>query len=356
MNFMTASHPEADQRADASPTAAELIALAQGIQAWQASRSPRISNEEMLRRYPGLSSTKTFRRLVNGDADFADLDSLLARYRGVWDLIQHGSGANGPEEIYPDLEPAFETAKAAALLIPQHGRERLLLIEGPTGSGKTMSLTNIVRRYPKTAFLVDANTAWKNPNCMVADILVAAGVYSDPTEDENSRMPIRYAGRLAALKAHFRSKRQILAIDEGHHMAAESLNVLKGLLNDSDVIVIVACIDTLWKKLASAAWAEASQLVLNRMFDRVRLKAPSPADAELFLRRRVPALESAQGDWTAALGIVCRAAQSYGSYAFLRRLAKRLGNADTIAKATVLAETEDLVAALQTRNAKPVAA
>jgi Rad3-related DNA helicase len=307
----------------------------------------------MLRRYPALGSTKTYRRVTKGDTSSLILPAQIEKYRGVWRQIEEGSGDNGPEEIYTDLTPAFETARAAALLIPQHGRERLMLIEGPTGSGKTMSLANIARRYPSTTVLADASTAWKNPNCMVGDILIAAGVYTDPAEDETSKLPVRYADRLAALKSHFRAKRKILLIDEGHHMAAESLNVLKGLLNDSDLLIIVACIDTLWRKLASAAWAEASQLVLNRMFERVRLMPPAPEDAEMYLSRRVPALAESGDGWKAALGTVTAAAKSYGSFAFLRRLAKRLNQKDAITREKVAGEVESLVKALRTRNSNP---
>jgi hypothetical protein len=73
----------------------------------------------------------------------------------------------------------------------------------------------------------------------------------------------------------------------------------------------------------------------------------------MFLTRRVPALAQAPSEWTAALGRVSQAARSYGSYAFLRRLAKRLNQSEAITRETVLAATEALATALQTRNASP---
>ncbi len=359
--FLEKSHPEhaADERKAAEETAAaaentaaaELVTVASRIQAWQDSRTPRISSEEMLRRFPGLGSTKTYRRVCKGDTTSLVIEAQLARFKAVWYQIQEMSGDIGPEEVYQDLTPAYETARAAALLIPQQGRERLMIIEGPTGSGKTIALQNIAAKYGPQCIYAEAQISWTSPNAMLCDLLVAYGVYSNPNQDAQSDMPIAKGSRLSALQAANREKRRILLIDEGHHMSAEGLNILKGLLNDSDLVIIIACIDTLWSKLASRSWEEAAQLVYNRLFERVRLTPPTPEDAESFLVRRVRDFAAADA-WKPALGKICEAARHYGSYSFLRRLAKRMNQTEDHSVGAIIAECEAIKTNLQTRKPK----
>lgn len=326
----------------------ELITLAGQIRAWQDSQSPRISNEEMVRRFPALGSTKTYRRVAEGDLTSLILSTWIPKFRGVWAQIEELTGDNGPEEIYQDLGPAFETARAAALLIPQRGNERLLLIEGPTGSGKTKSLRNIEAKYKGQCIFSEAKTSWANPNAMLSDLLVAYSVYTNPLEDPESKMPASYGLRLAALNAANKSRRRILLIDEGHHLTAEGLNIIKGMLNDSDMVIIIAAIDTIWRKLAAKSWSEAAQLVYNRLFERVRLVAPEPEDAEIFLSRRVPEFQQST-EWKRAIGHVCGKAKDYGHFAFLRRLAKRMNQTEEKSAASLRAEADHLETYLKSR-------
>ena len=52
VGFMEASHPE--HRTDVED---ELVQLARNIRGWQEGQTPKISDEQMLRRYPALGST-----------------------------------------------------------------------------------------------------------------------------------------------------------------------------------------------------------------------------------------------------------------------------------------------------------
>lgn len=357
MSFISQSHPDtaAERREAAATTAPEeqIVSLARQIRAWQEGRSPRISDEQMLRSYPGLGSTKTYRRLRDGDVEGLILPNHLPKYLGVWLQISETTGANGREEIYADLTPAFESCRGAALLIPQHGRERLMLIEGPTGSGKTFSLEAISRRYAGQCAMIEAKTSWTSVNAMVCDWLVALDVFSDPNQDGESKMPLAFGHRLSALIGYLKAKRTIILIDEGHHLCAEGLNVIKSILNATDCVVIIACISTLWGKLASRAWEEAAQLVYNRLFERVRLTPPNAEDAELYLSRRCPEMAATGDDWKAALGKITEAANHYGSYAFLRRLANRINqHPANLTAGDILREVETIVLNLRTRSPK----
>lgn len=358
MNFMEASHPDtARDKREAAVTATqlELSDMVTRIRAWQDSQSPKISDEQMLRDFPGLGSTKTYRKLRERDFESLVLETHLAKYKGVWLQISERTGCNGREELYPDLTPTFEACCGAALLIPQFGRERLMLIEGETGSGKTMALQAIALRYPGQCALIEAQTSWTSMNSMVADILVALDVFTDPNEDAQSTMPNSLGNKVSALKAYLKTKRKVLLIDEGHHMCAEGLNIIKSILNATDSVIVVACIPTLWTKLQAKAWAEAAQLIYNRLFRRIRLKPPEEEDAEMFLSRRVLKLQ-ASDQWRSTLGLICRAAQFYGSYSFLRRLSVLLNQKGEITAAVIQSEVEAIKLHLSTRQPKSKAA
>lgn len=353
MSFLTHSHPEhaAEQREAEQATQTELTILVSQIRAWQLGCTPRLSDEQICRNFSGLGSTKTYRRFRDGDFDGLVLANHLPKYQGVWRQISELTGSNGREEIYNDLTPAFESCSKAALLIPQYGRERLMLIEGVTGSGKTCALEAIARRYAGQCAMIEAKTSWNSINAMVCDWLVKLDLFSDPNEDPESKMPPYYGQRLAALEAALRTKRKIILIDEGHHLCADGLNVIKSILNATDCVIVIACIPTLWSKLAARAWAEAAQLIYNRLFERVRLIPPAAEDVEMFLVRRVPALAESE-DWRSASGKIAEAASHYGSYAFLRRLANRLNQREAITSNVILGEIDTLVANLRTRQPK----
>lgn len=342
-SFVEMSDPE--HRSQVLEEQTEITRIATAIRAWQDRSSPRVSNEEMVRLYPGLGSPKTFNKLVRGEYDSLILANHLPKYAAVLAQIEELTGSHGREEIYPDLTPTFECRQAAASLVPQRGKTRLMLIEGPTGAGKTAALESIAAKYIGQTILVEADETWKSPSHMLGEMLVAAGVFRDIHDD---KMPISQGGRLECLIAHLRGGRKILGIDEGHHLSAAGLNIIKSLLNKTDSVIIIACIDTLWRKLAAKNWEEAKQLVFNRLFERVRLVAPTSEDIELFLSRRVPALAGIE--WGRAVGPICTAAASYGYFAFARRLANKL-NAYRLelTSAVIVEHVEALKKGLQTR-------
>lgn len=296
----------------------ELLALATRIRGWQDSRRPKISNEQMLRLYPGLGSTKTYRRLCDGDTSSLVIDSQLAKYRGVWATIETATGSHGGEEIYEDLTPTFECCVAVAGAIPQRGKTRLVLIEGPTGSGKTTALAVIEQKFAGQTARTEAHEGWQSLNCALGTIFQALS--------PGKEVPKTTSARLESVVGALNQSRRVVLIDEAHHCTAAVLNAIKTILNRTDSIIVLAGIDTLWRKLAANNWEEARQLIHNRLFERVRLTAPTRADAEQFLGRRVPALNG--GNWKQAAEKVARMSEQLGHYAYLRRIADRL-NAET---------------------------
>ena len=345
MNFLIQSHPEhAAEVADAAASAStELVALARQIRVWQEGRKPRISDEQMLRSYPGLGSTKTYRRLREGDTASLVIEVQLAKYRGVWAMIETLINAAGLEDIYEDLTPTFDCCIAVGGAIPQRGKNRLVLIEGPTGSGKSTALSVLELKYAGQTARTEAHEGWQSLNCALGDILTCL-----TREGYTEIAKLSMAERLSRVILALRQSRRVLMIDEAHHCTAQVLNAIKTILNGTDSIIVLAGIDTLWRKLASRSWEEARQLMHNRLYERVRLAAPTQADVISFLGQRVPALNG--GDWKSAAGRIAEMSKHLGHFAFLRRIAENL-NAETGEpdSASLLETANRLKASLETR-------
>jgi hypothetical protein len=307
------SHPE--HTTDQADLAAALVAVAKQIREWQDAQKPRPSDEGMIRQFPGLGSSKTYKALREGNTAGLILENHLPKYRGVWASIETLAAKSAAEEIYEDLDPAMAVAYAVTRLIPNLGKERLVLIEGPTGAGKTESLRLIARKYHGSIAEIEAHEGWNTLTCALGDILRGLGC-------KKNEVPITKAGCIDKIIEMLTERRGILAIDEGHHMTAQCLNVIKTIINRTNAVVIIAAIGTLWTKLTARNWEEARQLIHNRLLERVILRAPSTDDAETFLTRRC----TIAGAVRSAAGKVAQMAEHNGRYAFLRRVSERVNS------------------------------
>ena len=116
--------------------------------------------------------------------------------------------------------------------------------------------------------------------------------------------------------------RRILIIDEAHHMGAQTLNTIKHLINNTPSCVIIGCIDTLWRKLSATAWQEVRQLVVNRLFARVRIDELTIDDAKIYYGHRFGAkLEEITTVYWQQL---VKDARKLGGMAWLRNVADRV--------------------------------
>lgn len=337
MSFIEQSHPE-----HTTEVREELVQLAANIAAWQEGVKPRLSDEALLRQYPALGSTKTWRKIRKGDFESLVPENHLPKYRGVWAQVETASGAAAQEDLYEDLAPAAHCSLAIAGASPQQGNARLVIIEGPTGSGKSSAIKIITAKYSGSVARTEATECWDSLHCALGDILAAI------IGGESPDLPGKMSARLDQIILRLNQGRKILIIDEGHHCTAKVLNTIKTIINKTSSIVVIAAIDTIWKKLTARSWDEARQLIHNRTYERVRLAQPTKADVETFLSRRCPSLNG--GDWKQAAGKVAMMSGHLGHFAFLRRVSEKINSEHGEPDAgAILEAAANLKANLETR-------
>ncbi len=324
MSYTTHSHPDhAADLTEAAATAADLntqlAATARQIEGYRQARRPVPSDRAWAREWPGLGSPKTWALILAGDLSTVSAAAKLPHYRGVLAALASHTKAYAAEELYEDLAGAQEVSLAALRLMHHHGKDRLILIEGGSGSGKTSALDVLAAGEAAGAMLrLEADETWKSNRVAMFQIL--AGLGSSPTE-----IPAPTGERLDKLIATISRKgRIIIAIDEAHHVTGAVLNLCKTLLNRTEALLILAGMETLLQKLRASASEEAKQLFHNRLFARIRLSGPDLEGTREFLSRRL----RVPGSWRpATLTSLATAAAHAGHWSYLRRIVDQLAAA-----------------------------
>jgi type II secretory pathway predicted ATPase ExeA len=291
-----------------------LVKVAREIRMWQESQQPEIKDTAMLRRFPALGSSKTYKKLREGDTKQLVVEDWLPAYLGVLQMIQAEVEARA-EQVYDDMTATSLVYQNTLRLIQQRGLNRLLVIEGKSGHGKSQALKRTAARLPGSIILVEADESWSSEYEAVGALCQATGAVKSRKE-----LP-KYFGDRQALLIDRLKNRAIIFIDEGHHMSGPVLNLLKHLINKTECCLAIAAMATLWDKLTREYKQEALQLLHNRLFARIRLEGPSLEDVRRFIDRR---LKPAKG---AGITEACKALQKtaadYGGFAFLRNVEAR---------------------------------
>jgi hypothetical protein len=289
----------------------ELVALARQIRTWQEARS--YSDNELLRRMPGLGSTKTYTRLLKGDTAELDLERWLAEYRAVWALIESLAGREADEEaLYDDLSTVVALRRALVEILEERSIRRVVLLEGESGLGKSSSLTLLQRRYGQRILVVEATSIWgDNPHAL----LEALGVREQAASRE---------ARLRQVVAKLREHRTALAIDEAHHLGPACLNALKTLINQTPSEVLLFALPTLWRRLERGAYEEVRQLLGNRLAERIKVGELRAGDIGKLLSRRLPAVEVTRP----ALERLGEEARARGNLSFVAAVCRRLAQTE----------------------------
>lgn len=298
----------------ATMEANELQELAHKIRDWQTAKN--LSDNALLRKLPQLGSTKTFSRILKSDLAELDLDRQLASYRAAWAFVESLADAieHAEEERYDDLWPAVTLRRAVLEAMRETGLARVVFLLGPSGSGKSTARQLLVERYGSRLLQAEATVAWNDsPMAMLGAILEAMGKREKPSLQVD---------RLAKVVEMLGESRRCLIIEEGHHLGPRCLNLVKTLVNQTPGEFVIVAIDTLWRKLETAAYEEARQLTGNRLAERITLgRDLRENDVRKILERRLKWISPEV--MRAAARIIMDKAVNYGRYAFVRDVVKR---------------------------------
>ena len=256
----------------------ELVSLAQKIRSWQEPR--KLSDNEMLRRYPGLGSTKTFTRILKSDLGELDVERWVSDYRAVWTVIESLTGRErDEEELYEDISTVVALRRALGDIFECRSLRRVILVEGDSGLGKSSALTFMQRKWGQRLIIIEATEVWgDNPNALMGAVLDALGVRDQAMSRE---------GRLRQVVTKLKQARTALAIDEAHHMGPHCLNTCKTLVNQTPGEIVLLALPTLWRRLERGAYEEVKQLLGNRLAERIKLGDLRETDVKKLLSRRL---------------------------------------------------------------------
>ncbi|SRR5581483_3701045 len=294
----------------------ELRELAQKIKDYQEAK--KLTFALLLKKFRGIGSDKTFNRILAGDLSELDLEKQLNNYRAVWALIESlGDEEADEEEFYDDLFPVIQLKRAFFETTRENGNGRVIFLLGPTGSGKSCARKLLIEKYGERLLWIEASEAWGgSPMAFLGAILVALG---------KKDVPYGQVDRLNLVIQLLKASRRCLVIEEAHHLGPRNLNVQVTLVNQTPGEFVNLAIDTLWKKLESAAYEECRQLTGNRLAERINLgREPRESDVCKLLERRIkwadpdPKKASKQ-----AAKLVLDKAANYGRLAFVRDVCKR---------------------------------
>lgn len=286
-----------------------LAETAQWIQKWQQER--RFSTSRMIRDYPALGSDKTYANMARGRTAEYDVERQLANYESVRALLEALDDSARQEPMYDDLSTVLHVRRAVLGVMNSTGLNRVVIVEGESGVGKSKAIEIVAGRYGRRIRTVEASDLWDdNPNPFLGEILRAFGV---------STLPASRLTRMDEVLACLRASRTMLVVDEAHHLGKHSLNVLKTLVNQTPGEFVLLAIPTLWTRLETAAYMEARQLTTNRLAERLKLRL-TQADAARYLERRgLPEEACAE-----AARVVVSMARHAGNMAFVRDVASEL--------------------------------
>ncbi|MEI6605131.1 MAG: AAA family ATPase [Verrucomicrobiota bacterium] len=322
--FIERSHPEYREEHETPDIGLEpqLTALAQQIEIFRLARHPSPSLRAWVREWPGLGSPKTLAKILDGDFAEMNVAAKLPDYRGVLAALGVQKHSWGAEALYDDLGGAQELQLAALRLMQHNGKDRLILIEGGSGSGKTSSIDLLEAggSVGSSLLRMEADESWKSLRVALRAVLMRAGVSQDAIpQGTGDRMEMA----VTVLK---RRGRVFLVIDEAHHVSGAVLNLFKTLLNTTDIMLILAGMKTLLQKLRASASEEATQLIQNRLFARISLAGPDPIGTREFLQRRL----GVAGGWRPYVcETISSSAVHAGHWSYLRRIVDQLHAAGT---------------------------
>lgn len=255
-----------------------------------------LSKNALCQKFGQLGSTKTYGRILDVTDELEGLNVLtqLQNFRVARELLLDFKEDPEESKIYADftfIKSAMDTVGEA---LQQNDNTRLVLVTGESGSGKSTLLDQMQQsdRTRSIVWRVEATEAWRESSFeLLGAILGTVGIFERQPEgekkkDADSAMPRTPGGRLAKLVQRLNGNRAIIAIDEGHHIGAAGYNIVKSIINQTRAVVVLTAIPEIIQRINKNAYAEATQLFRNRLYEHVRFGAPQAGEVIEFMRRR----------------------------------------------------------------------
>lgn len=322
------------------------------------------SDARLCKEIASVGSTKTYKRILdaNDDLDELNLENQVRNFQSAIEIINGLRQKDRPAELeYEDFTNLEKSAIAVrrASLEDEECVARLVIIEGNTATGKDAVKRHLLKMFPNNAIALEATELWRlSPTTPLMSIHAALCIIRRPQGDDNKETPKppRYPRELLGeIIAALKERKQILIINEAHHLGVPGLNIVKTILNMTPTIVVLECIPALLTRLLGGSYEEAIQLTGNRLCERVYLPSPPAEEILMMMERRGIRFENAETSNTAAKQMAAEAPM-YGNWRFVSQVTRRLYEATKrgAVNSKVIADAIAAVKAMRTRIIKPM--
>ncbi|MBR1836413.1 MAG: ATP-binding protein [Kiritimatiellae bacterium] len=296
---------------------------------------------KLCREFPALGSERTLRDMRDGRFEGYDLTARLADLRAAAALAEELAEEQGErgEATYDSLLIVEAVRRACLTAMRSWGSNRVVVVQGPSGVGKTTALRIVSGKYGRRIATVEASDAWGDkPAALLRAILRALG--------HEGNLPASTVDRLEAVQETLTRSRTCVCIDEAHHLGPHCLNTVKTLVNTTPGEFVLLAIPTLWNKLESQAYMEARQLTTNRLSERLKLSLTERDLARYFALARPDAFPEGEKGKAArtAAKMAMQVAPGAGNMAFVRDLSRLLPGGEAATPELVAAALKDAAA------------
>ena len=303
----------------------ELRELAREVRQYQQERG--WSDNELVRQISHIGSSKPFKRILNEKDDLTDgmnVERQLENYRAARVLIEQLRGKDAlAEPEYPDFSNIVTSKIAIHRALAEHSIARLVIIQGPTGTGKDAVLKHCLNEWSNIAVSVEADEHWRHsavvpPRAILTEIAVRRDV-----DGGEFKLPFSPWDQQQELYRRLNKRKLVLFINEAHHMGPRALNDVKGIISNTPTVVVMLCIPALLRRLEMNSHEEVIQLTGNRLQERVTLTNPPSDEVLTLLKRRGVKFDSAAAQNTIAR-MVTERAPMFGNWRFVSLVAREL--------------------------------
>lgn len=219
------SHPEhraEQEEAETADLRNQLHAL--GIEIDAHRRAADKTQNTWAKKWPGLGSQKTYSKILKKDFAGISVEKKLPEYRAVLSAIRTDLGTTEEEPLYTDI-PGTEALMLSALRLMHHeGKDRLILVLGGSGSGKTSALRVLNDEGVVGSQLInmEAEESWKSPRAALSRMLRGLGVKKTDIPSSKADMidPADFEAQSAGALLH-RSRRSAPRVWNGPELVQD---------------------------------------------------------------------------------------------------------------------------------------